>query len=128
MPPRKSSFVCLPCRASYKQPPPEARAAGRPRHCPRCARQLIHVGSAFAAPPRRDAEGWRVLDVLLTAGVRFHTTGCCGEGPGYRPRTLREVRERRAYADATGEPPARALVRRELPEAAGAARGTRGRR
>ncbi|WP_376738522.1 hypothetical protein [Streptomyces noursei] len=88
---------------------------------------MIHVGSAFAAPPRRDAEGRRVLDVLLTAGVRFPTTGCCGEGPGYRPRTLREareVRERRAYADATGEP----LVRRALPETAGAARGTRGRR
>lgn len=40
--------------------------------------------------------------------------GCCC-GPGYRPRALREVRERMAYARKTGEPFARALVRHELP-------------
>ncbi|MCT9092982.1 deoxyxylulose-5-phosphate synthase [Streptomyces sp. ASQP_92] len=100
----------MPCRASYKQPYP-----GRPepgRVCPRCAEPLIHVGSAFAAPKRRDVAAWRTLSVLLHAGVRFGKS-CCG-GPGYRPRTLREVRERMAYARATGEPFARALVRRDL--------------
>ncbi|GAA4511782.1 MULTISPECIES: hypothetical protein [Nonomuraea] len=106
----KTSFVCLPCRASYKQPYDRGRDA---RPCPRCAGPLIHVGSAFAAPPRRDAAAWRVLSVLLHAGVRFHKS-CCG-GPGYRPRTLGEVRARMAYARATGEPFAKALVRHELP-------------
>ncbi|MGW4147874.1 deoxyxylulose-5-phosphate synthase [Streptomyces albogriseolus] len=115
MPPAKTSFVCLPCRASYRQPYPARTRDGEVdrRVCPRCAGTLIHVGAAFAAPPRRDTEGWRVLSVLLHAGVRFHKS-CCG-GPGYRPRTLREVRERMAYAKRTGEPIATALVRPELP-------------
>ncbi|MEU4007306.1 deoxyxylulose-5-phosphate synthase [Streptomyces pseudogriseolus] len=119
MPPAKTSFVCLPCRAAYKQPPlsPPARGGEEDKRvCPRCAGELIHVGVAFAAPPRRDTEGWRVLSLLLHAGVRFHMGCCCGcDGPGYRPRTLREVRERMAYARRTGEPLARALVRPDLP-------------
>ncbi|MEV4799307.1 hypothetical protein AB0K18_04765 [Nonomuraea sp. NPDC049421] len=107
----KTSFVCLPCRASYKQTyPPQG---SEPRSCPGCGGELIHAGSAFAAPARRDTEGWRVLSVLLHAGVRFHK-GCC-TGPGYRPRTLSEVRARQTYARATGEPLARALVREDLP-------------
>ncbi|GGZ28071.1 deoxyxylulose-5-phosphate synthase [Streptomyces poonensis] len=106
MPAGKTSFVCLPCRASYKQPYDRDRPN---RTCPRCAKPLIHAGSAFAAPPRRDTEAWRVLSVLLHAGVGFHKS-CCG-GPGWRPRTLREVRERMTYARRTGEPIARALVR-----------------
>ncbi|MFI9238560.1 deoxyxylulose-5-phosphate synthase [Streptomyces sp. NPDC053079] len=112
MPPAKSAYVCLPCRASYKQP--SHGRYNRVRTCPRCAGSLIHVGSAFAPPRRRDVAGWRALSVLLHAGVRFHKD-CCFGGPGYRPRTLREVRERLAYARATGEPFDRALVRRELP-------------
>lgn len=107
----KTSYVCLPCRASYKQPHPGYH--DRDRVCPRCAGPLIHVGSAFAAPKRRDTAAWRTLSVLLHAGVRFHKS-CCG-GPGYRPRTLGEVRERLAYARATGEPFAQVLVRRNLP-------------
>ncbi|MFD3652289.1 deoxyxylulose-5-phosphate synthase [Streptomyces sp. NPDC058620] len=109
MSPVKTAYVCLPCRASYKQPYDGSRA----RACPRCAEPLIHVGSAFAAPKRRDIAAWRTLSVLLHAGIRFHKN-CCG-GPGYRPRTLREIRERMAYAETTGEPFAHALVRRELP-------------
>lgn len=110
MPPAKTAFVCLPCRASFKQP----YAGAWVRRCPRCGQELVHVGSAFAAPPRRDTEGWRVLSVLLHAGVRFHKS-CCSGGPGYRPRTLREVRERMAYARRTGEPIGRALTRPEVP-------------
>ncbi|QKV93105.1 deoxyxylulose-5-phosphate synthase [Streptomyces sp. NA02950] len=111
MPPAKSSWVCLPCRASYKQP----RDARHPeRRCPRCAEPLIHAGPAFAPPPRRDTEGWRTLSLLLHAGIRFFPMGCsCG--PGYRPRTTAEVRERMAYARESGEPLARALVRAEVP-------------
>ncbi|MFE2302596.1 deoxyxylulose-5-phosphate synthase [Streptomyces sp. NPDC059445] len=110
MPHAKTSYVCLPCRASYKQP----YDRDRPRRiCPRCAGGLIHAGSAFAAPRRRDTAAWRTLSVLLHAGVGFHKS-CCG-GPGYRPRTLREVRERMAYARRTGEPFARSLSRPEIP-------------
>ncbi|MFK8847243.1 MULTISPECIES: deoxyxylulose-5-phosphate synthase [Streptomyces] len=107
----KTSYVCLPCRVSYKQPSP--RSYDHARTCPRCTAPLFYVGSAFAAPKRRDVAAWRTLSVLLHAGVRFRM-GCCG-GPGYRPRTLREVRERMAYARSTGEPFARALVRYEVP-------------
>ncbi|MGN9781598.1 hypothetical protein ACTMTF_09230 [Nonomuraea sp. ZG12] len=107
----KTSFVCLPCRASYKQAYPGL--GHHDRICPRCAEPLIHVGSAFAAPPRRDTAAWRVLSLLLHAGIRFHKS-CC-DGPGYRPRTLSEVRARMAYARTTGEPFAKALVRYELP-------------
>ncbi|MFJ5832799.1 deoxyxylulose-5-phosphate synthase [Streptomyces sp. NPDC093089] len=117
MPPPKTSYVCLPCRASYKQLPD----ADRRRVCPRCAKDLVHVGSAFAAPRRRDTEAWRTLSVLLHAGVRF-PKDCCFGGPGYRPRTLREVRERMTYAARTGVPFARALVLPELPSS-GAAGG-----
>lgn len=82
----KTSYVCLPCRASYKQP----YGKERERRCPQCARGMIHAGSAFAAPPRRDKAAWRTLTLLLNAGVGFHKS-CCG-GPGYRPRELREAR------------------------------------
>ncbi|WP_078958951.1 deoxyxylulose-5-phosphate synthase [Streptomyces sp. NRRL S-4] len=111
MPEPKTSYVCLPCRASYKQPYDPERAD---RVCPRCTGALIHVGSAFAAPRRRDTAAWRALSVLLNAGVRFHRSWCSG-GPGYRPRTLSEVKERMVYAERSGEPFARALVRAELP-------------
>lgn len=107
----KTSFVCLPCRASYKQPFPGMGLDER--LCPRCARPLVHVGSAFAAPRRRDRAAWRTLSVLLHAGVRFHKS-CCG-GPGYRPRSLGEVRARMTYARRTGQPFSEALVLRELP-------------
>lgn len=51
--------------------------------------------------------------VLLNAGVRFRT-GRYG-GPGHRPRPLRVVRERTAFARRTGTPFAAALVPRDLP-------------
>ncbi|NEC88635.1 deoxyxylulose-5-phosphate synthase [Streptomyces sp. SID12501] len=105
----KTSYVCLPCRASYKQP----YDRDRERICPRCTQPLIHVGSAFAAPRRRDTAAWRTLTVLLHAGIRFNKS-CCG-GPGYRPRTLREVRERMTYARRSGEPFAKSLVRYAVP-------------
>lgn len=59
----KTSYVCLSCRTSYKQPYDRTRQ----RTCPRCAQPLIHAGSAFAAPRRRDAAAWRTLTVLLNA-------------------------------------------------------------
>ncbi|MEU8822307.1 deoxyxylulose-5-phosphate synthase [Streptomyces sp. NPDC048636] len=123
MPSVKTSWVCLPCRTSCKQP----RGTGLPqRRCPRCAQPLIHVGAAFAPPPRRDTEGWRTLSPLLHAGIGFHMG--CSSGPGYRPRTWAEVRERIAYARDSGEPLARALVRPEVPWPAPNGKPGRGRK
>ncbi|MEW1700155.1 deoxyxylulose-5-phosphate synthase [Streptomyces sp. NPDC091278] len=101
----KTSYVCLPCRASYKQ----TYGPERERRCPRCARALIHAGSAFAAPRRRDVSAWRALSVVLHSGIRFHKS-CCG-GPGYRPRTLSEVKAGLARARRTGEPISKALLK-----------------
>ncbi|MBB0243365.1 deoxyxylulose-5-phosphate synthase [Streptomyces alkaliphilus] len=106
--------MCLPCRRSWKRGW-EASRNPEWRKCPHCADVMIHAGAALAVPRRSDTEGWRVLTVLLNAGIHFHKS-CCG-GPGYRPRTMREVRERLAYARTSGEPVARALVRTELPRA-----------
>ena len=105
----KTSYVCLSCRVSYKQ----CYDPWRERTCPRCAGALMYAGSAFAAPPRRDRAAWRTLTLLLNAGGGFHKS--CGGGPGYRPRTRREVRERLTYARRTGEPVAKALCRVDLP-------------
>ncbi|GHA63644.1 deoxyxylulose-5-phosphate synthase [Streptomyces termitum] len=102
----RTSYVCLPCRGAYKQ-----GYGDGVRNCPRCGEAMIHVGSAFQPPKRRDAEGWRVLSVVLHAGLRFHKRGCCGDGSGYRPRTLSEVKARTALARRTGEPFAEALAR-----------------
>ncbi|MFC5144682.1 deoxyxylulose-5-phosphate synthase [Streptomyces aureoversilis] len=113
MPPAKTSYVCLPCRASYKQRRP-GRHDRADRPCPRCARPLIHVGAAFAPPRRRDEAAWRTLSVLLQAGIRFHMG--CTDGPGYRPRTMGEVRERLTYARRHGVPAEQALVLREPPQ------------
>ncbi|WP_432037602.1 deoxyxylulose-5-phosphate synthase [Streptomyces cucumeris] len=123
MPPAKSSWVCLPCRASYKQPGDFRHPE---RRCPRCAEPLIHVGAAFAPPPRRDTEGWRTLALLLREGIRFPMGCSCG--PGYRPRTTAEVRERMAYARYSGEPLAVALLRAEVPWPAPSGTPGRGRR
>ncbi|MFF3457291.1 deoxyxylulose-5-phosphate synthase [Streptomyces sp. NPDC002730] len=105
-----SHFICLPCRASFKKAPDYLRA--RTDLCPRCGGPLLNAGSALAVPRRRDVAGWRALSAVLGAGLRFRQ-GCCG-GPGYRPRTLREVKERLAHAERTGLSPAEALARYDL--------------
>lgn len=103
----RSHHVCLPCRASWKKAPD----ATRTHLCPRCGGPLTDAGTQFAAPRRRDDAGWRALTAVLAAGLRFRPTClCCGDGPGYRPRTPREVRERLAHAAATGVPVATALA------------------
>jgi hypothetical protein len=117
---RRSHFVCLPCRASWKKRP----VSGRRQICPRCAGGLTDVGTQFAAPRRRDDAGWRALSAVLAAGLTFHPScGCCDDGPGYRPRTPREVRDRLAHAAATGGPVVRALACAD-PSHTDAGRGT----
>lgn len=101
--PHRSAYVCLSCRVSFKH------SEQREYPCPRCRRPLLLAGDAFEAPPRRDRGAWRVVGVLLHAGLDWRQA-CCGCGPGYRPRSLREVRERLAYARRHGTSAARALA------------------
>ncbi|MGD3109101.1 hypothetical protein [Streptomyces sp. YGL11-2] len=98
-------FVCLECRAAYKK---TAGSRGADR-CPQCHGELIDAGADLVVPKRRDTAGWRALEAVLRAGLTFHG-GCCGTGPGYRPRTPREVRDRLALAARTGMPVAAALA------------------
>ncbi|MBP0448393.1 hypothetical protein J5Y04_02345 [Kitasatospora sp. RG8] len=109
-------FVCLPCRVSVKR-----RAAPGHDRCPRCRGQLIDAGQDLAVPKRRDDAGWRALTAVLAAGVTFHSR-CC-YGPGWRPRTPREVRERLALAGRGGIPVAEAITTRDLDELSERARG-----
>ncbi|MFE6870728.1 hypothetical protein ACFVFS_29755 [Kitasatospora sp. NPDC057692] len=95
--------VCPPCRSSYKK----RDAHGRVNRCPRCHGPLIDAGHDLEVPRRADTAGWRALTVVLNAGITFHSS-CCG-GPGWRPRTPREVRERLAAAARSGTPVRRAL-------------------
>jgi hypothetical protein len=94
--------VCLPCRSSSKK---YGTWASR---CPRCGGELIDAGQDLAVPKRTDTAGWRTLTALLNAGVTFHAT-CCA-GPGWRPGTPREVRERLAAAAGTAVPLSTALT------------------
>ncbi|MEU5000399.1 zf-TFIIB domain-containing protein [Streptomyces sp. NPDC021622] len=107
MPRASSHFVCLPCRASFKKTADYGRV--RIDICPQCGGQLLNAGSALAVPKRRDTAAWRALSAVLTAGLRFRQD-CCGWGPGYRPRTPRDVRERLAHAAETGNPASEALA------------------
>ncbi|WTT38651.1 hypothetical protein OG535_30585 [Kitasatospora sp. NBC_00085] len=102
-------FVCPPCRVSVKRWP-------APGHdlCPHCRGKLLEAGQDLAVPKRRDDAGWRALTAVLAAGVTFHS-GCC-HGPGWRPRTPREVRERLALAHRSGIPVAEAVTTRDLDE------------
>ncbi|NUS15615.1 MAG: deoxyxylulose-5-phosphate synthase [Streptomyces sp.] len=98
---RSTHYVCLPCRASWKVPV----GRGTTGICPRCAGRTADVGTQFAAPRRRDTAAWRALGAVLASGLGFHSScECCQDGPGYRPRTPREVRERLAHAAGTGVP------------------------
>ncbi|GAB4584245.1 hypothetical protein [Nocardia sp. IFM 10818] len=106
--PNTTHMVCLACRVSFKSP---VRRPGSDR-CPQCRAELIDAGAHLAVPRKTDKAGWRVLETVLRSGLTFRG-GCCGTGPGYRPRTPREVRERMILAERTGMPIDRALALRD---------------
>ncbi|NSC20218.1 hypothetical protein FM076_02915 [Streptomyces albus subsp. chlorinus] len=109
---RRSHHVCVRCRLSLKR-------NGSPAACPGCGVALTDAGVCLAVPSRRDRDGWRALGAVLEAGLRFHPRcGCCYDGPGYRPRTMAEVRARLAFADRAGLPVAEALALEDLTRAA----------
>ena len=100
----RTHVVCTSCRSAFKRP------LGTVTRCTLCGNEMIDAGPQLAVPPRRDTDGWRALEAVLAAGVRFPAVGCEAEGPGYRPRTLREVRERMSLAERTGRPTAEVLT------------------
>ncbi|MQS14987.1 hypothetical protein F7Q99_22665 [Streptomyces kaniharaensis] len=102
-------YVCLSCRVSTKR----HGAAGQ-NGCPRCGEELFDAGHDLEVPKKRDEAGWRALTALLRAGVTFHSR-CC-YGPGWRPRTPREVRERLAASRGTGLAVAEALTTQDVEE------------
>ncbi|SDK23968.1 hypothetical protein [Streptomyces indicus] len=103
---QRTHHVCLSCRKGFK------RDLGAPAGpCPDCAEAMVEAGEQLAVPPRADRDAWRALTVVLGAGLRFHPEcRCCNDGPGYRPRTMREVRERREEAARSGRPLAEVLA------------------
>jgi predicted RNA-binding Zn-ribbon protein involved in translation (DUF1610 family) len=104
-------FVCVLCHRSHKKRV-EWGEEPRKHACPRCGANLIDAGHDLAVPKKTDVSGWRALTALLNAGVTFHSS-CC-EGPGWRPRTPREVRERLDFAAERRVPPAKALTTPDL--------------
>ncbi|WP_406840662.1 hypothetical protein ACICHK_38875 [Streptomyces sp. AHU1] len=70
---------------------------------------MIDAGFDLAVPRRGDKGAWKALEATLRAGLTFHSCGC--DGPGYRPRTAAEVRERRRAAKRLGLPERATLKR-----------------
>jgi hypothetical protein len=76
--------------------------------CRNCGRTTVDAGRDLAVPRRADDKGWRTLIAVLSTGLTFHSCGC--DGPGFRPRTPAEVRDRLAAARELGIPVAEALT------------------
>ncbi|GAB2552009.1 hypothetical protein [Nocardia heshunensis] len=106
--PSRTHLVCLPCRVSHK-----STIGQGPARCPQCQGEFIDAGPDLAVPRKSDRAGWRALEAVLTSGLTFYG-GCCGTGPGYRPRTPSEVRARLALAERSGMTISEALVRADL--------------
>jgi hypothetical protein len=75
-----SHFVCLACRVAFKQ--------YYGLCCPNCDGQLYNAGLGFRTPRKGDDQGWRIVEIVLTAGLRFNW-----DWPHTRtPRTPHEAR------------------------------------
>ncbi|MBB4935060.1 hypothetical protein F4561_005954 [Lipingzhangella halophila] len=70
---------------------------------------MTDAGSNLAVPRRGDRDAWDALATVLRSGLTFHSCGC--SGPGYRPRTRAEVRDRLAVARRQDIPVRDALAR-----------------
>ncbi|MBP2473906.1 ribosomal protein L37E [Crossiella equi] len=108
----KVHYVCLACRRSGKHP-----WDGADHLCTSCRRPMVFAGHDFAAPRRRDRDGWAAVAAVLGAGLRYEGFAACGCGrrPEFRPRTKAQVRARRRVRPA-GMTEARALAVRDPAE------------
>jgi len=61
------AHACFPCRKSFKVSSRESIAPA----CPQCAKPMVWMGRAFAAPPSRNTAQWRKLEALVQAGFHF---------------------------------------------------------
>ena len=106
----KVHYVCVPCRRSSKHAWDDVE-----HRCPTCGVAMARAGHDFAAPPRRDADGWAAVAAVLAAGLRYEGFVTCGctHDPKFRPRTGAQVRARMRLAERDGLTAARALERRD---------------
>jgi len=54
------AHACFPCRLSF--------------NCPTCSQPLSEMGRGFKAPPRRNLDKWKTVELLYLAGFRFPST------------------------------------------------------
>lgn len=85
--PYKQHYACFSCRKMFRK---ERFNDNVIEHlCPQCRQPMENMGLDFKAPPNKDSEQWRVVKLLASHNIRYHSCGC--SGPGYRPRRLKEV-------------------------------------
>ena len=79
----RPKFLCPSCRKCFKR-----HIDGDPetRPCPNCGGTAVRIGVDFRPPKLTDDRAWRVIEVLIDAGVEFRRFG------GYIPTTMREAR------------------------------------
>jgi len=90
-------YVCFDCRKVFRlrqdQQNRELRAPSS-HFCPQCRTSMTNIGPYFKAPRHNDLRQWTKVRVLAERGVLYHPPSCCTwDGPGPRPRLLREVPE-----------------------------------
>ena len=70
-----AKFAYLDCRSVFKRPVSgTAKRAPRPievRVCPNCGSSAYLMGGDFKAPPKKDADGWAIVSLLVRSGLPF---------------------------------------------------------
>ena len=65
------AHACFACRLSFKRAP---RTDHTTTLCPTCSQPLSEMGRGFKAPPRRNSDKWKAVELLYLAGFRFPST------------------------------------------------------
>jgi len=81
-----AKLACLTCRKVFSSTHRWERAN---KVCPQCGGRLRDAGSAFKAPKRGDKRAWKIVGMLLTAGILFYPYNL--NTPHGRPTKLRDV-------------------------------------
>lgn len=94
--PYKEHYACFHCRKGFKWPQDAHRWPSKEMQpdavkCPECGEPMAGMGLDFRPPRQGDTRQWAKVQLLFLNGYAYFS---CGDGgPGYRPRTLREVPE-----------------------------------
>jgi hypothetical protein len=92
----KYHYACFKCRKMFRRPQefemsrPLQKDEVRISPCPQCSTPMKNMGRDFKAPRQTDLKQWQKVQELFEAGFGFGSCGC--NGPGVRPRTLKEVK------------------------------------